>query len=219
MSLFIENWPPAARAALLPPRSVRPRRHRRARARTARAVATMATVVDYSPADVQRLATSYASAVANTPHCHPEDGTVAHWQAELATLPQEATAEGTGECSHRRIMLAESEPGGQLLGFVDVCVWPAHQATEWGPESTGTRVDVPPRGLIRFLWYERGARAAGVALVEAAEAHFRRLGLENISAFDQAFRYSFYMLSSAYYSESSNHVVSLLQSRGYGAPH
>ena len=179
----------------------------------------MATVVDYSPADVQRLATSYASAVANTPHCHPEDGTVAHWQAELATLPQEATAEGTGECSHRRIMLAESEPGGQLLGFVDVCVWPAHQATEWGPESTGTRVDVPPRGLIRFLWYERGARAAGVALVEAAEAHFRRLGLENISAFDQAFRYSFYMLSSAYYSESSNHVVSLLQSRGYGAPH
>ena len=137
----------------------------------------MATVVDYSPADVQRLATSYASAVANTPHCHPEDGTVAQWQAELATLPQEATAEGTGECSHRRIMLAESEPGGQLLGFVDVCVWPAHQATEWGPESTGTRVDVPPRGLIRFLWYERGARAAGVALVEAAEAHFASMKL------------------------------------------
>jgi hypothetical protein len=145
-------------------------------------------LVDYTSADVQRLAISYASAVASTPHCDPVDGSAAQWQAELAALPQEATGAGTDECSHRRIILAESTPGGDLLGFVDVCVWPAHTTTAWGPSSTGTRVDVAGRGLIRFLWYERGERRVGEALIDAAEAHIDALGLREVTAFDQDFR-------------------------------
>ena len=159
------------------------------------------SIVDFTPADAHRLAASYASAVAATPHCDSADGTPEQWLAELAELPQEATAEGTEQCSQRRLLLAEaSDGGGELLGFVDVCVWPQHTATAWGAGSTGTRVEVAPRGLMRFLWHERGRRDVGEVLVDAAEAHVKAAGMRAMSAFDQDFRYSFYMMGSAYYS-------------------
>ena len=172
-------------------------------------------IVEYTPDRLPDLVASYASAVATTPHCHPGDGdSVEEWAAELADLAAEATAAGTKECSRRKILLAEGADG-EVLGFVDVCVWAAHGATDWGPGSTGSWVTVAQRGLMRFLWYERGQRGAGEALVDAAEAHVSAAGMVDMSAFDQGFRYSFYMIDSAYYSLANNHVLSLLEARGY----
>ena len=172
-------------------------------------------IVEYTPDRLPDLVASYASAVVTTPHCHPGDGSVEDWTAELADLAAEATAAGTKECSSRKILLAEGGADGALLGFVDVCVWAAHTATEWGAGSTGSRIDVAPRGLLRFLWCERGQRGAGEALVDAAEAHVSAAGMVDMSAFDQGFRYEFYMIDSAYYSLANNHVLSLLEARGY----
>jgi GNAT superfamily N-acetyltransferase len=178
-------------------------------------MAAAVRIVEYTPDRLPELVASYACAVATTPHCHPGDASVEEWAAELADLAAEATAAGTKDCSSRKILLAEGGADGELLGFVDVCVWAAHSTTEWGPGSTGRRVDVAPRGLIRFLWYERGQRRAGEALVDAAEAHVSAAGMVDMAAFDQGFRYAFYMIDSAYYSLANNHVLSLLEARGY----
>ena len=158
-------------------------------------------VVEFSADKLSSLAASYRSAAANIPHCYPADGTEADWAAELATLGDE---DGS---THRRILLAEG-PNGAVLGFVDVCVWERHTGNVWGAGSTHTITEIPERGLIRFLWYEPGERAAGEALLDAAEAHLRACGVGEATAFDQDFRYPWYMMSSAYFSLRANHVHS-----------
>jgi predicted N-acetyltransferase YhbS len=69
--------------------------------------------------------------------------------------------------------------------------------------------------IIRFLWHERGARAAGQALVAAAENALRARGAARAVAFTQAFRYPFYHLGYAYVSNAMDHVQALLAFSGY----
>jgi GNAT superfamily N-acetyltransferase len=72
------------------------------------------------------------------------------------------------------------------------------------------------QGIVRLLWYERGQRQAGQALLEAAEGHLRGRGLRQCVAFDQyAFRFPTYHLSCAQLTDRWEHVHGLLGANGY----
>jgi GNAT superfamily N-acetyltransferase len=71
------------------------------------------------------------------------------------------------------------------------------------------------QGVIRFLWYERGQRTVGQALLDAAERHLREQGIGEVQAFPQEYRYPFYHLKAAYLSDHMDHVGALLAFNGY----
>ena len=177
----------------------------------------MVKLVEYEATRMPALARAYASATAATPFCASADGGTEQWAEELRTLPKQMTAAGTRSCSWRRIWLALSdESGGEVLGFVDACVRPARAGKEWRSGSTHAVVDIPRTGLIRFLWHEPGHREAGVALLDVAEQHLRdKAQVSDVYAFDQAYRYRFYMMSSAYLSQTAHHIHALLGTRDY----
>jgi ribosomal protein S18 acetylase RimI-like enzyme len=70
-------------------------------------------------------------------------------------------------------------------------------------------------GVIRFLWYARGRRQAGQALLEAAEAHLRAQAMARIVAYPQRYRYPFYHLHNAYLSDRLEHVLGLFGWNAY----
>ncbi len=73
----------------------------------------------------------------------------------------------------------------------------------------------PPRGAIRFLWYARGHRAAGQALLEAAEKHLCAQDAGSDIAFHQDYRYPFYHIGHAYLSDRLEHIHALFGINGY----
>lgn len=93
--------------------------------------------------------------------------------------------------------------GGNVLGFIQAGVQPPEQAGGAG------------QGMIRFFWYEAGRRDVGQALLEAAEAHLRRRGVEYVEAFYDRYTYSFYQMRPCYLSDSLGHVQALLLVNGY----
>ena len=74
---------------------------------------------------------------------------------------------------------------------------------------------VSPRGIIRFAWYQRGHRAAGQALLAAAEDFFLQRGIVTVIAFHQHYVYSFYHLNSVYLSDRLEHIHALMGINGY----
>ena len=70
-------------------------------------------------------------------------------------------------------------------------------------------------GVIRFLGYERGARRAGQAVLEKAEAHLKTFNVSQISAFPQECVYRFYHFEHAYLSDALDQVQGLLGLNGY----
>ena len=70
-------------------------------------------------------------------------------------------------------------------------------------------------GVIRFLGYERGARRAGQAVLEKAEAHLKTYDISRITAFWQDYRYRFYHFEHAYLSDALDQVQALLGFNGY----
>ena len=72
-----------------------------------------------------------------------------------------------------------------------------------------------PVGVIRFLGYERGARRAGQAVLEKAEAYLETCNVAHINAFSQAYRYRFYHFENAGLSDGLDHVQALLGFNGY----
>ena len=73
----------------------------------------------------------------------------------------------------------------------------------------------PSRGIIRFFWYARGHRAAGQALLEQAEAHFRQQGIGRLLAWHYDHTYPFYHVEHAYLSQQLDQVHALLGMNGY----
>ena len=69
--------------------------------------------------------------------------------------------------------------------------------------------------MIRFLWYERGQRAVGQALLDAAENYLRNHNVRQITAFPQDYCYSFYHLRAAYLSDYLDPVQAILGFNGY----
>ena len=69
-------------------------------------------------------------------------------------------------------------------------------------------------GIIRFLGYERGARHAGQAVFEKAEAYLKAFNVIRIFAFPTNWRYRFYHLEYASLSDALDHVQALLGFNG-----
>ena len=92
--------------------------------------------------------------------------------------------------------------GEKVLGFV-----------HYGGHRKGGEND--PIGAICFLYYRRGRRDAGQALVDEAEGWFAERGFSRAVAFRQRHRYRFYGFANTYLSDRLDHVSALLQFNGY----
>jgi ribosomal protein S18 acetylase RimI-like enzyme len=150
------------------------------------------TIVPYTPDLAPAVAEAYNALIRPVPHCHPADANTMH----------AALAAAGNEWRHaERVFVALK--GGVALGFVHTALGRhRHRAAE---ES----------GLIRFLGYRAGQRAAGQALLECAEGTLRAQGQARAIAFAQRHRYPFYHLGSAYLSDRLGHVAALLGMNGY----
>ena len=70
-------------------------------------------------------------------------------------------------------------------------------------------------GIIRFFGYERGARRAGQAVLERAEAYLTAFNVPRIFAFRSERRYRFYHFEYAFLSDALDHLQALLGFNGY----
>ena len=155
------------------------------------------------------------SVVPMLPQCHEITGTQLAHELELVAAPEPSSAPAAERAlEHRAILVAEatavSEGGPQLLGFVDCGVDPAHVGS--GRQSLGSPpLNLPQRGMIRWLWFLPGSRAAGEALVDAADAHLRQHGChgKQLLAFDDSETYHFYHIGHAFLSDRANHIHSV----------
>lgn len=151
----------------------------------------------YEPAMAPALTAAYNRAVLRVPHCYPVS------EADLAA----ALAPAVGAVSRHNRLHSEAvfvtTSAAAMGGFV-------HAAVERPCEEGGSE-----RGVIRFLWYDRGHREAGQALLAAAEECLRERGIAQIEAFPQEYRYPFYHLRAAYLSVRLDQVEALLQFNGY----
>ena len=93
--------------------------------------------------------------------------------------------------------------GSDVQGFIQAGVQPPEHGKGAG------------LGMIRFFWYEAGHRAVGQALLEAAEAHLRRRGIERAEAFYDRYKFPFCQMRPCYLSDSLGHVQALLLMNGY----
>ena len=73
----------------------------------------------------------------------------------------------------------------------------------------------PDEGRIAFFACQRGCRGAGQALLEAAEARLRELGMGRVVAFHQDSRCLFYHLQNAFLSDRLEHIHALFGMNGY----
>lgn len=154
-------------------------------------------VVELPAGQLPVLAAVYARAVVGTPLCWAGDGSKAQWAAEAQQALIEVTDTGSAACNRRRILLAVAAQRGptptaeEVLGFCDIGVWPKHRQQRWLSGSRSTQDDAPESGVVRFFWYQRGERAAGVLLLDAAERYFRSCGVLAVNAFTSEHRYPF----------------------------
>jgi GNAT superfamily N-acetyltransferase len=147
----------------------------------------------YEPQQAEALTAAYNCAVRDLPHCYP---------VRASDLQGMIEAEGDGQGLRQPLLLTAWEDDA-LVGWVHAGI---------GVEG---RRDGPTVGVIRFLWYARGQRQAGQALLEAAEAHLRALAMARILAYPQRYRYPFYHLHNALLSDRLEHVLGLLGWNGY----
>ncbi len=147
----------------------------------------------YRPEMAPALAASFNELVTGLPYCY---------SVSAEQIAAAAAGAGSDERLHSDAVFAVMQ-GDAALGM-------AHVAME-SPEEP----DAAPRGAIRFLWYTRGHRTAGQALLEAAEKHLRQHGARSVIAFHQDYRYPFYHIGHAYLSDRLAHIHALLGMNGY----
>jgi len=153
-------------------------------------------IFPYEPSVASELAMVYNRAVQLVPHCYPVgDEEFAH-----ALAPTVGQGEAHSRLHSEAAFVARE--GSAIVGFVHTAV---------GPLKEGEAV----RGSIRFLWYERGHRAAGQALLEAAERNLRDQRMSRIEAIRNADKYRFYHVSCGHLSDHLEHVQALLTLNGY----
>jgi GNAT superfamily N-acetyltransferase len=152
----------------------------------------------YEPSLAAELTAVYNRAVERVPHCHPV-GFEEFAQALAPTVP-----EGEAHPSlHSQAALVARE-GDMIVGLVHTAV-----------RTVQVEEQEEERGSIRFLWYERGHRAAGQALLEATERACRGKGMRRIHAFRSDETYRFYHVRCAHLSDHLEHVQALLKMSGY----
>ncbi|MDE2727361.1 MAG: hypothetical protein OXI19_05010 [Gemmatimonadota bacterium] len=151
----------------------------------------------------------YNKQFSGMPYCYPvtedEFETGVRWHEE-EDRPYE-------DLSEESILVAENECGA-VAGFAHVAI------CRRGEEED--RIGLHPIeelledriGLIRFFHYRAGARPAGQALLEAAEARLRDFGVGQIRAFSY-FGYRFHRFCHAFQSDRMGHVGALLCMNDY----
>ena len=154
-------------------------------------------ILDYKAEMLGEVAGLFNHGVANVPNCWPVDD--ADFAGAIAAV---CGGECDGGPSVDDQALTVAALNGRVVGF-------AHTGIDRGDS------DEAPRGAICFLYYERGCRGAGQALLDAAEARFAARSLSEVCAFNQGYRYRFYCFPHAYLSDRLDHVSALLQLNGY----
>ncbi len=153
-------------------------------------------LVGFDPELAGALARCYDETMADAPHHHlvsPD------WFAELPSSQWQ-------HCAEEQLLAARE--AGEVVGFVHVGM-AAPPADEW-------EIQGEP-GVLRALCYRPGRRAAGAALLEAAEEWARARGRAEMVAGYTQFNYRFYP-SPGHLSEHLVHLTSLLWAAGYGSP-
>lgn len=155
-------------------------------------------ILQYTPDMQTSLTQFYNHLTADVPHCYPVT------EAELAVALRGVT---TGK--------ADKEAGGldAEAAFVAMTKGAMQAFIHVGLGQVGeNREDI---GVIRFLGYERGARRAGQAVLEKAEAYMKAHHVSRMFAFSQDCRYRFYHFEHAYLSDALDPVQALLGFNGY----
>ena len=159
-------------------------------------------VLPYDPGMLSGLTAAYNAATSRVPHCYPVSAEA--FAAALPTVAEEK--EGAEQEDNKRLhseAVAVARDGGRIAGFVHTAL------------VRPKKEDEDEQGAVRFLWYERGRRRAGQALLAAAEGRLRERGVKRLQAFPQEHRYPFYHLKNACLSDHLDHVQALLGSSGY----
>ena len=105
----------------------------------------------------------------------------------------------TAKSDRHRLLLAV-ESGGDVAGYCDCLL----------PETGSKDQTAAASASIRFLWYDPGHRAAGAALLDAAENTLRGAGATRIKAFDRGV-----MPFHKNLSDRLVHIRALFTARGY----
>lgn len=155
------------------------------------------------------LADFYNEQFSGMPYCYP----VTEDEFRTGVLWHEEEDKPYEDLSDESILVAEDNDG-TVVGFAHVAV------CRKGEEED--RIGLHPIeellddriGLIRFFHYRTGARPAGQALLEAAEARLRSFGIGQIRAFSY-FGYRFHRFCHAFQSDRMGHVGALLSMNDY----
>ncbi len=150
----------------------------------------------YEPSMATALTALFNEAVRPVPHSYPVR------RATLAAALADVS-EDYGRAYRHDAAVWVVQAGTDVVGFVHTAV------------GRVRRADVDEAGLIRFLWYRPGQRAAGMALLEQAEGYLAGLGATRVVAFHAHHRYPFYQLGSSHLSDRIGHVAALLGRHGY----
>lgn len=155
-------------------------------------------IVQYTPKLQSAVTEFYNRLTANVPHCYPVK------EEEFALAMRGINGK------------ADKNEGG--LGFETAFVAIESRAVQAFIHVGIGQVDEnrrTPVGVIRFLGYERGARRAGQAALEKAEAYLEVCNVSHIDAFSADHRYRFYHFQNAGLSDGLDHVQALLGLNGY----
>ncbi len=155
-------------------------------------------VVQYTPKLQNALTEFYNCQTINVPHCYPVT------EEEFALAMRGVNGK------------ADKNEGGLDFetAFVTIENRTVQAFIHVGIGQVGVNREIPV-GVIRFLGYERGARRAGQAALEKAEAYLKACNVAHIEAFSADWRYRFYHFENAGLSDGLDHVQALLGFNGY----
>lgn len=165
-------------------------------------------IVAYDPSLAPCLAAAYNRSLAGIAHCYPVSAQRMAAALVAAAQGAEPPPHLSGRAPHPRVPLRGgatwlSLEGDEVTGFVHVAVAPA--VAPAGGET----------GAIRALWYARGHRAVGQALLDTATAYLQAQGVARIDAYRYEHRLPFYHVEHAYLSWRLEHVHALLGANGF----
>ncbi|MFC1717942.1 GNAT family N-acetyltransferase [Candidatus Poribacteria bacterium] len=147
--------------------------------------------------DIGELVHVYNEQTASVPHCYP----ISREEFEIGLLDPRNDRH-CKEAHSERIIAAEED--GRITGFAHIAI---------GRVEFSDRKQVG--GLLHFLTYESGHRAAGQALLEACEKHTFDSGASQVWAFQNGCNYRFYHLDFGNVSDHMGHVYALFHMNGY----
>ena len=149
-------------------------------------------IVQYTPKLQGALTEFYNRQTINVPHCYP----VKEEEFGLEMRGITHNVEDSEILDSEAAFIAITQ--GTVLAFIHV----------------GAKKEVD-EGIIRFLGYERGARRAGQAVLEKAEAYLKACNVARIYAFPYGCLYRFYYFGGAHLSDALDQVQALLGFNGY----